>query len=404
MVVQYKCPNCGADMAFDTKTGMLLCSSCGHTDRIENIRTDSKSSSNSTEETVYDEYREFHSDINDNQGGGNYNSSNTHSHQDNQNNSNTYQSSGENFEEEQYTNNSSTFSGAEATQYMCNNCGAVIITDADTTATTCSFCGAPVVLGDRLSGSLSPSKVIPFTISKQEAQEAFKKWCRKGLLTPKGFMSADRIKSITGIYVPFWLYDLKGMGQMHADCTKVRSYTRGDYIYTETDHFNVFRSADLTYLKVPVDASEKMNDKLMDKLEPFDYSNLKDFNMPYLAGYIAEKYNYTDKDLFPRVNERIEGYVQSYLRETINGYATTSVTNLNIRVLPKQADYTLLPVWMVCYDYKDSEHIFAMNGQTGKIVGKPPLSKGKIFSWFGGITAASFVVIKIIALLMGGGF
>ena len=65
---------------------------------------------------------------------------------------------------------------------------------------------------------------------------------------------------------------------------------------------------------------------------------------------------------------------------------------------------SLLPVWMVCYDYKDSEHIFAMNGETGKIVGRPPLSVGKIVTWFAGVSAASLVVIKLIALLMGGGF
>ena len=32
---------------------------------------------------------------------------------------------------------------------------------------------------------------------------------------------------------------------------------------------------------------------------------------------------------------------------------------------------------MVYYDYDQSEHTFAMNGQTGKVVGKPPLSFGK---------------------------
>ena len=85
------------------------------------------------------------------------------------------------------------------------------------------------------------------------------------------------------------------------------------------------RSIDLNYLKVPVDASEKMNDTLMDKLEPYGYEELKDFNTPYLAGYIAEKYNYDDSQLFPRVQSRINNYVESYISSTISGYSTTSL-------------------------------------------------------------------------------
>lgn len=299
-------------------------------------------------------------------------------------------------------NSSAYFKKEDITEYHCNNCGAVLITDKDTTATTCSFCGAGVVIADRLEGALAPAKVIPFSINKEQAQEAFKKWCKKGCLTPKGFMSADRIKSITGLYVPFWLYDINGKGEADATCTRVRSYTRGEYIYTETAYYHVYRQVDLNYVKIPVDASEKMNDELMDKLEPYHYNDLKDFNMPYLAGYMAEKYNYDDKTLFPRLKERGNDYVRSYLRSTIHGYTTTTYNRENINISKKNAWYVLFPVWMVCYDYKKSEHTFAMNGQTGKIVGKPPLSPGKIAAWFAGVSAGVFTIFKIIAVMTGG--
>lgn len=361
MVVQHKCPNCGANMAFDSTTGMLHCDSCGRNDNIENM-------------TRADSEKDFSSDSpfndkDDNLGG---------------------------------TNKSNIFGEDEAIEYQCSNCGAVLITDIDTVATTCSFCGAGVVLGDRLTGSIAPAKVIPFSISKEQAQTAFKKWCKKGLLTPKGFMTADRIKSITGLYVPFWLYDLNGQGEVDATCTRVHTYPRGEYIYTDTSYYHVYRKVDLNYIKVPVDASSKMNDELMDKLEPYHYDNLKDFNMPYLAGYIAEKYNYDDKELLPRVKDRIDDYVNSYIHSTIQGYNTTAYNRKNINIREEHADYVLFPVWMVCYDYKQSEHIFAMNGQTGKIVGKPPLSKGKIAGWFAGISGASFIIMQVIALVMGG--
>lgn len=340
MVIHYKCPNCGSDMAFDAESGKLSCGSCGREDNIEEF-------SDEFIETVFEE--------------------------------------------------------DEAKDYKCNNCGAVIVTDADTTATTCSFCGAAVVLADRVSGILAPSLVIPFTISKQEAEEAFRKWCRKGLLTPRGFMSADRIKKITGLYVPFWLYDLKNEAEVRAIGTKVRRYTRGDYIYTVTKYYDIYRDLRIDFSRVPADASEKMDDELMDKLEPYHYNELKDFKTPYLAGYIAEKYNYDAKELLPRVKEKLSKPIDDFIRSTIRGYHSVQYKEKHIRTTKTRSLYTLLPVWMVYYDYNQSKYIFAMNGQTGKVVGKPPLSKGKIAAWFGGISVGTFMIMKIISFILTGG-
>ncbi|MFJ5624896.1 TFIIB-type zinc ribbon-containing protein [Peribacillus loiseleuriae] len=341
MILHYKCPSCGSDMSFDADSGELSCQSCGRHENIESYPEELKRAS---------------------------------------------------------------FTEDEANEYHCENCGAVLITEAETTATRCSFCGASVVIADRLSGRLAPAKVIPFTISKEDATKAFKKWCKKGLLTPKGFMTADRIKSITGMYIPFWLFDLNSKVQINAACTKVRVYTQGDYIYTETNYYDTFRDINLDYVKIPVDASEKMNHELMDKLEPYPYEQLKDFKTPYLAGYIAEKYNYTDEELFPRAKDKISGYIESYIRSTLSGYQTVSYSNKQIDTRNVNSVYVLLPVWMVSYDYDRSEHIFAMNGQTGKVVGKPPISAGKVAMWFSGITAGTFLVLKCASFMMGGGF
>ncbi|MBB6447427.1 TFIIB-type zinc ribbon-containing protein [Bacillus benzoevorans] len=341
MILHYKCPGCGSDMNFDPASGDLSCQSCGSHENIEN------------------------------------------------------------FPEELVT---AAFSEDETKEYHCENCGAVLLTLAETTATSCSFCGAGVVIADRLSGQLAPAKVIPFTISKEEAIKAFKKWCRKGLLTPKGFMNADRIKSITGMYVPFWLFDLNSKVQVNAECTKVRTYTSGEYIYTETKYYEAFRDIDLNYVKIPVDASEKMNDELMDKLEPYPYEQLKDFKTPYLAGYMAEKYNYTGDDLLPRAKEKISEYIESYISSTLSGYHSVHYHHKNIDTRNVKNDYVLLPVWMVSYDYNQSEHIFAMNGQTGKVVGKPPISTGKVITWFSCLAAGSLLVLKGVSFMMGGGF
>ena len=254
MVIHYKCPNCGDDMSFDSESGKLTCLSCGRQDAIEN------------------------------------------------------------FSDEFIT---TTFEENETKEYHCENCGAVLLTDADTVATTCSFCGAGVVIAERVSGTLAPSLVIPFSINKDEAVAAFKKWCKNGLVTPNDFMTADRIKKLTGMYVPFWMYDLNSRVRVSGSGTKVREYTSGDYIYTETSYYRIFRDINLDYMKVPVDASEKMEDGLMDKLEPYKYDQLKTFKTPYLAGYLAEKYNYDDKALLPRAKTKIQSFIDSYIHSMV---------------------------------------------------------------------------------------
>ena len=374
MVIQYKCPNCGADMEFDSISGTLHCDNCGRKDHIDHVP------------------------ISDIQEGTDDDSPNINIFDTDEIINETSFDYEDTYDESLHR----TFKEGEAIQYHCNNCGAVIITDSTTTATICSFCGAAIVLGDRLTGALQPARIIPFKINKTQAQEAFIKWCKGGKLTPTGFMTADRIKNITGIYVPFWLYDVNGSGDVDATCTRVRTYTSGDYIYTETKYYHVYRKVHLNYLNIPVDASSKMNDLLMDLIEPYNYQDLIKFQMPYLAGYIAEKYNYSDKDMFTRAKTKATSYVDTYLRNTINSYSSVIYNRKNINIKQRKSYYTLLPVWMVCYDYKDSDHIFAMNGQTGKIVGKPPLCSKKIATWFTLVSLISFIILKVIALLLGG--
>lgn len=340
-VIDYKCPNCGSSMMFDSATGALSCPSCGRQDNIEQLPDPLKKQ---------------------------------------------------------------VFTENEVQQYHCPSCGADIVTEPETSATTCSFCGSAVVLGDRLVGDLAPDTVIPFAISKAQAEEAFRKWCRNGLLTPAGFMSADRIKSMTGIYVPFWLYELHNLVEVYGKATRVRSYTQGDYQYTETQHYDVYRKLRLDYVNLPLDASEKMNDELMDKLEPFPYEQLKEFKTPYLAGYIAEKYSYDDEQLVPRAKEKTQPYIDSSVSQSLSGYSSVSYTDKQVDTTVRRADYALLPVWLVNYDFKQKNYMFAMNGQTGKVVGKPPLSKGKITAWFAGITAAALLGMKLISWALGGDF
>lgn len=366
MVVQYKCPKCGANMMFDSLSGMLTCDSCGHSIDIQEYaeKNGGKYEPDAAKENVDEvtgEYREIHEEFSEN------------------------------------------IFDDSIVKYHCENCGAELVVSEDTTATKCSFCGSPMILADRMQGKKAPAKVIPFRVSKEDAVAGFKKWCKKGLITPNDFMTADRIQDIVGIYVPFWIFDVTGQGEVEADCTRVSHYTSGNYNVTATKHYKVWRKMDLDYDRIPADASERMDDELMDRLEPFYYEDLKDFSSMYLPGYVAEGYNYTDNDLLPRIQKRVHKFMDEYVKESMKNYATVNITNRDYHIMKKKADYTLLPVWMINYNYRNGEYVFAMNGNTGKIVGKPPISKAKVAAWFLGTGGVLFIILRLITILVFGG-
>ncbi len=281
-------------------------------------------------------------------------------------------------------------------EYSCPNCGAKIITDENTTATFCVYCGSTSIIKSRLNGVLQPNFVIPFSKTKQDAIRAFTE-CKKGkLFAPKEFAKKEQIDKLTGVYIPFWLYDCDTDGYVQGEGTKVTSWTTGDYRYTKTDIYNVSRGGTATFDKVPVDGSKKFDDDTMDSIEPFNFKDLKEFSPSYLSGFLAEKYDVDDKDAFSRAELRIKNTIRNEFRASAASYTTFNIRDEKINIDQNKINYVLLPVWMLNIKYKDKIHTFAMNGQTGKMVGDIPISRLKAFLWTTGLFATIFVILSLI--------
>jgi len=287
-----------------------------------------------------------------------------------------------------------------ARAYICPDCGAEIVTDSTTAATFCAFCHNPAVIPARLSGEYRPSKVIPFKISKEAAQKAFMDWCRKKPLVPSEFKSRPQMEKMTGMYIPFWLHDCSVSGTLRANAQKIRKWRSGKYEYTETSYYEIHREGDMRFTGVPADGSSKMDDKMMDLLEPYDYSQMVDFAMSYLSGYLAEKYDVDKETVWPRVKQRVAEDTVTQLMLSARGYDAIQVTHQEVRIREKKVHYTLLPVWMLIYKHKDKKYLFAMNGQTGKVVGNLPISFARVAAWFGGIAAAICALLFLIGGVM----
>ena len=284
--------------------------------------------------------------------------------------------------------------------YSCPACTAELICDATTAATSCPYCGNPTVVPGQFNGVLKPDFVIPFKLDKEAAVAALKQHYQKRFFLPKRFTANNQIEKIQGVYVPFWMFDGEASGSASYKATRSRSFRRGDYKITETSHFAVDRAGSIAFERVPVDASSKMPDGHMDSIEPYDYSELKPFSMSYLPGFLAEKFDVSVEESQKRADERYRGTLEQELRATVHGYETVSHLGSSIHLRRGKVHYALLPVWLLNTKWNGQNFLFAMNGQTGKMVGDLPVDKKKFWGTFFGIGAGLSVISSLLILLL----
>ena len=282
--------------------------------------------------------------------------------------------------------------------YNCPSCGAELICDETTAATSCPYCGNPTVVPGQFSGVLKPDYVIPFKVSKKEAIEKLKMHYKGRPYLPKSFKDNNHIEEIQGVYVPFWMFDGKASGEASYKATTSKVYEKGDEEITETRH-EVSRAGSIGFEKIPVDASSKMPDDHMDSIEPYDYTGLKEFSTAYLPGFLADKYDVSVKDSQKRADTRCASTLEDALRGTVTGYDSCTLEHKQIDLKRGKVHYALLPVWMLHTKWNGQDFLFAMNGQTGKMVGDLPTSKGKFWGLFAAIAAPMTVVLTIILML-----
>ena len=284
--------------------------------------------------------------------------------------------------------------------YSCPACTAELICDATTAATSCPYCGNPTVIPGQFTGSMKPDYVIPFTLNKDNAINALKKHYQKRFFLPKAFTSNNQLQKIQGVYVPFWLFDGEADGEAFFEATRSHTRKNGDYEITQTQHFMCKRSGLAVFEKIPVDASTKMPDDYMESIEPYDYGELKPFSTAYLPGFLADKYDVFAEECQERADERCAESMAQELRSTVQGYETVSEVSKNVTLNRGKVHYALLPVWLMNTKWNGKDYLFAMNGQTGKLVGDLPMDKKKFWFMFFGIGAGLSAISTLLILLL----
>ena len=355
-VIEYKCPCCSAGLKFDGHSQQLTCEYCDNSFVVETVRAFNESEIQPNEETFHWE-------------------NTTHNQWS---------------EEEQDVMRS----------FTCPSCGGELITDENTAATFCPYCANPTVMPGRLTGGLKPDALIPFQKTKEDAKAAFLNLCKGKPLLPKFFTQEQQLEKITGIYVPFWLYDCSGGLEGSYKATRVQSWADSKYNYTKTDHYLLRRGAKAAFTGIPMDGSSKMDDTFMESIEPYDYSQLIDFDKAYLSGYFADKYDIPSENGEDRIRRRVNNAINDLVQSSLVGYTTVIPTSQQLKVDQGIARYVLMPVWMLNTRYKGKIYTFAMNGQTGKITGELPISTKRTALWFAGITAGVTLLATLVQLML----
>ena len=280
-------------------------------------------------------------------------------------------------------------------EYNCKDCGAKIIADENTAATFCVYCGNTAILKEKLSGKFAPDMIIPFKNSKEKAIEAFKSLNKGRPLMPNFFNDEKNIEKIKGVYIPFWLYDVKVNGELDATSTTSTTWTVGDTVYTKTDTYRLEREGEMSFNKIPVDGSTRFDNDIMNTIEPFNYSELEEYNHAYLSGFLAEKYDVDEETSFKDAEERSLNSARDTIKDDM-GMGIKTIVNDTLASTKLLTKYVLLPVWMINVKYKDKFYTFAMNGQTGEFVGNIPVDKKKAFIY--GIL--TFIITFILVVLI----
>ncbi len=341
-----KCPGCGDNMEFDPAAGCLKCPSCGSTKEI---------AAEAGQELAFSDLR------------------------------------------------GSTGSWAGETHvYHCNNCNAEEALDKREIAHICPFCGSPSVVEREEIDTLRPNALLPFLIGKDKAAELAEAWAKKRLFAPNDFKTYFRPENLGGVYLPAFTFDTEAYSTYEGRL--------GEYYYVtdrkngkevrrqRTRYFSVSGEYNSSFDDIAVNATDAVPAKVMQTLMRYDYHNSVVYNEDFLYGFSALLYKKEGtacwEDAKAQADREIRRSILSQYTYDTEEYLNVSTAYFNVTY-----KYLLLPMYIGNYRYSDKIYSFYINGRSGKLKGKAPVS-GKKVAVFAGILAAVGILLGLVCWLI----
>jgi DNA-directed RNA polymerase subunit RPC12/RpoP len=367
-IKQHKCPACGGTLVFSPEKGKLVCEFCDTEYEVEKDEG-AQSPAEKPQTNVSGEAQPDAPQI-------------------------------EGFDFSQFYESAKVPNGENLPIYLCKSCGAEVIASSVEASLTCPYCTNKIVLTDKLSGSIRPDGIIPFKIPQKDLKAHLDNFYKDKKLLPKNFFSESKMEKVTGIYVPFWLFTGKLSGDYSYAAHKISTTESNDYKITTTRYYHTERRAEAGFADIPIDASDKMKDSLMDSVLPYDMSEVKPFSTDYLAGYAADRFDVPGKAMQSRADKLMSNTLQRMVEGNLHAeYTNISRNRSSIHAEGVKVRYILMPVYAFNIKWGNKKYGFGVNGQTGKVVGDLPTDKNVSRFYFlvrfgalaGGIFAALFI-------------
>lgn len=275
----------------------------------------------------------------------------------------------------------------------CSNCGANNVVSKYEITSNCPFCGsASVVDTNELVGE-KPNRVIPFKISKSDVHILYKKWLKKKFFAPRKVKKDLPNPILNGVYIPSWTYDAITFSSYEGRLGKRYTRTVGSgkdrRTVTEIRYFRVSGVHQAQHDDILVCSGTKLQQPVLDKISPYDTNNSYVYDERYLAGFSAEHYKLTLKEGWVIGKKKTDIIIKNQILDKYD-YDIVSYLNVNTNYHDIKYKYVILPTWICIYKYNNKEFSFIVNGETGKIVGKTPVSPFRVI----------FVVLLVIALIL----
>lgn len=286
--------------------------------------------------------------------------------------------------------------GVEKKTVICKSCGAESVYDALEISNECPYCGSNQVMEAKAVNTLAPNGVCPFEITNKKAGDNFTAWIRKRLFCPSKAKKSAKPEAFKGVYLPYWTFDSQTHSHYTAQYGKDRTVGRGDDRRTVTDWHKTAGDYSRFFNDELVAASTRHDANMLKRIEPFRTEENRAYRPEYIAGFISERYSVGLDDGWDTakrsIDNKLKSHISSHIKDTKNA---DHVRNLNVTTVHSNITYKymLLPLWLSSFTYKGKVYQFLVNGQTGKVGGKTPISPIRVgIAVLLGIALAAFLI------------
>ena len=264
----------------------------------------------------------------------------------------------------------------EVTEYHCPQCGAAIYSTDTEVTSFCSFCGSDVVLTGKMGRAKRPARIVPFAVTREKCEEAYRNHLKKYRLAPGDLKKAETLSHFRPVYVPFWSYTVEAEGP--AMLEGKRSYTQGHYRYDET--FDLSMDAEIRQKGILYDASSAFEDETAAMLQHTSRGSVP-FHSAYLSGFYAQGADVPGETYH---QEAAATAVRMFMNQVKEEQKMDSVTmkgdiseNFGLPHARYHEELVMMPVWLLAHRQGARVVYTAVNGDSGTVVCDVPVSNGK---------------------------